>query len=104
MSITGRRDLGSPAINESPTTLKSFDGRGFQPYGILNDLPIELEGKIVVIEVESIDAQLDYNLLLGQSWTHAIPSMISSFFQMLMFPHTRKITKIDQLSLLNFKP
>jgi len=36
--------LGSPTINKSYTTLKSFDGRVFRPYGILNDLLIKLEG------------------------------------------------------------
>jgi len=67
MSISFWRALGSPTINQSPTTLKSFDGRGFRPYGILNELPIELEGKMITIEVEVVDAQLDYNLFLGRS-------------------------------------
>ena len=39
------RAIGSPEINRSPTTLKAFDGRGFQPYGLLPALQIELEGK-----------------------------------------------------------
>lgn len=65
MSIACWRYLGSPTINQSPMTLKSFDERGFRPYGIFNDLPIELEGKMVAVEVEVVDAQLDYILLLG---------------------------------------
>ena len=51
----------------SPTILKAFDGRGFHPYGILQDLPIEVEGKTVNLDVEVVDAPLDYNLLLGRS-------------------------------------
>lgn len=65
MSIACWKALGSPNINQYPTSLKAFDGRGFHPYRILNHLPIELEGKTVTIEVEFIDFQLDYNLLLS---------------------------------------
>ena len=96
--------LGSPTINQSPTTLKAFDGRGFHPYGILNDLPIELEGKTVAIEVEVVDAQLDYNLLLGRSWTYAMSAVVSSYFRMIMFPHKGKIVKVDQLSYYTSDP
>lgn len=67
MSIACWKALGSPTINQSPTTLKAFDGRGFHPFGILNHLPIGIEGKTVIVEVEVVDAELDYNILLGQS-------------------------------------
>ena len=33
MSLSCWRAIGSPEINRSPTTLKAFDGRSFQPYG-----------------------------------------------------------------------
>lgn len=56
MSISCWKYLGSPTIHQSPTTLKTFDGRCFHPYGIPNDLPIELEGKMVTIEVEVVNA------------------------------------------------
>jgi len=46
-------------------TLEAFDGRVSHPYGILTNLPITLEGKTVNLEVEVIDANLNYNLLLG---------------------------------------
>ena len=67
MSIACWKVLGSPTINQSPTTLKPFDGRGFRLYGLLNDLPIELEGKTVAIDVEVVNSQLDYDLLLSHS-------------------------------------
>jgi len=35
MSIQCWRSLGSPSLNQSPTILKAFDGRGFHPFGIL---------------------------------------------------------------------
>ena len=53
----------------SNTLLNAFDGRSFHPHGILPDLEIKLAGKAVSNEVEVIDAPLDYNLLLGRSWT-----------------------------------
>lgn len=58
MSISYWKALSSPTINKSPTTLKAFNGRGFYLYGLLNDFPIKLEGKIVAIDVEVVDAQL----------------------------------------------
>ena len=65
MSLNCWKSLGSLTINQYPTILKAFYGRGFHPYGILQDLPIEVEGKIVNLDVEVVDAPLDYNLLLG---------------------------------------
>jgi len=35
MLIQCWRSLGSPTLNQSPTILKAFDGRGFHPFGIL---------------------------------------------------------------------
>ena len=65
MLIQCWRSLGSPSLNQSPTILKAFDGRGFRPFGILQDLRIEVEGKTVSLDVEVVDAPLDYNLLFG---------------------------------------
>lgn len=93
MSIAYWKDLVSTTINQSPTTLKAFDGRGFRPYGILNDFPIELEGKTIAIEVEVVDPQLDYNLFLGRIWTYVMSTMISTLFRMIQFPHKEKLSK-----------
>jgi hypothetical protein len=82
---------------KSPTTLKAFDGRDFKLYGILNLLVVEIGGKYVLVEVEVVDAPLDYNLLLGCSWFYAIYVVSSSVFCMLQFPHQGKIVTIDQL-------
>lgn len=43
----------------------SFRWERFPMYGILNSLPIELEGKTINLEVEVVEANLNYNLLLG---------------------------------------
>jgi len=60
-----------------------------------------LEGKTVEIEVEVIDVNLNYNLLLGRSWTHAMFCVVSSLFLVLRFPHEGKIVTIDQLSFFS---
>ena len=48
--------------------LTDFDGRSFQPHGILPSLKFQLGGKTIAIEVEVVDAPLDYNILLGRNW------------------------------------
>jgi hypothetical protein len=97
MSLNYWKDIGS-SINQSPNTLKSFDDRGFKPFGVLNALPIELEGKIVTVELEFVDAPLDYNLLLGRSWIYTMFVAVSTLFRVLRFPHQEKIVMVDQLA------
>jgi hypothetical protein len=89
--------IGSPSLNQSPTTLKDFDGRDFKPYGILNLLVVEIGGKPILVEVEVVDVPLDYNLLLGCSWFYTMTIVSSSVFHLLQFPHQGKIVTIDQL-------
>ena len=67
MSYSCWKDLGSPTLTASQTILKEFDGHLFTPHGILAAFPIELEGKTIIVEVEVVNAPLDYNLLLGRS-------------------------------------
>jgi hypothetical protein len=59
---------------------------------------VQLGGKIVCVEVEVVDASLDYNLLLGRSWTYAMQVVVATVFQVLLFPHEGRIVTIDQLS------
>ena len=72
MSIACWKAIGSPTLSQSPTTLEAFDERESCPYGILQRLPITLEGKTVKVEVEVVDTNLTYNLLFGQRWTYAM--------------------------------
>ena len=79
MSMSCWKALRSPELVPSNTLLTTFDIRSFSPHGILPTFKIKLEGKLVSVEVEVIDAPLDYNFLLGRSWTYAmrvIPSFI----------------------------
>ena len=101
MSLPCWKDIGSPKLDQSPTMLKAYDGRYFTHYGILCNLPIELGSKTMNVEVEFINAPLDYNLLLGRSWFYAMTIVASSVFQLLSFPHNRKIVTINQLDYYN---
>lgn len=76
--------------------LKAFDGHTFEPYGILTIFFIELAGKTVLVDVEVLDAPLEYNLLLGNSWFYWMKAILSSIFQVLHFPHQGNIVMIDQ--------
>jgi len=77
--------------------LEAFDGYDSQPFGVLPNLAINLEGKKMQVEVEIFDANLNYNLLLGGSWTHAMHAVASSLFHVICFPHREKIFIVNQL-------
>jgi hypothetical protein len=101
ISISCWKFFSSPSLNQSPNTLKSFEGRGLKPFGVLNALPIELEGKIVIVEVEVVNAPLNYNLLLGCICIYSMSTMVSTLFHVLHFPHQGKIVTVDQLAYFN---
>jgi len=86
MSIICWKAIGSPTLTESPNTLKAFDGRIFIPLGILKSLPISLEGKFVEVNVEIVDASLDFNILLGCSWIYSMYAVVCSLFKVIKFP------------------
>ena len=87
MSLVCWNDLGSLALSKSSNMLNAFDGHSFHPHGILPTFPVQLGGKMVEVEVEVVDAPLDYNLLLGHNWDYVMVVVISSVFHMLCFPH-----------------
>ena len=99
LSLSYWKAIGSPELVTSPMTLKSFDGRGFQPHGLIPSLPVELGGKSVSIQVEVVDAPLDYNLLLGRNWFYGMTALASTVFQTVQFWHLGRIVTIDQLNL-----
>ena len=75
MSLYFWKALGYPELVPSNTLLTAFDGISFHPHGILPAFEVKLAGKAVSIEVEVIDAPLDYNLLLARSWTYAMSTI-----------------------------
>ena len=49
LSLPCWKAIDSPELVKSPTTLKSFDGRGFQPYCLMPTLSVQLGGKKISI-------------------------------------------------------
>ena len=95
MSLTYWKGLGSPKLIKFSTMLIDFDGRSFRLHIILPSLKVHLGGKTVMIEVEVVDAPLDYNLLLGKNWMYSIKAISSSLFHVVCFPFNRNIVTID---------
>jgi hypothetical protein len=56
------------------------------------------------VEVEVVDASLDYNLLLGRSWTYDMQAVVATIFWVLLFPHEGQTVTIDQLSFSHPDP
>ena len=69
----------------------------FQPPGLISALAIKLGGKTISIQVEVVDAPLDYNLLLGINWFYAMTSVASIVFRTFQFMHLMIIVTIDPL-------
>ena len=80
ISLTCWKALGSPTLVPSGGMLKALDAHTFKPHKIILAFPITLKGKTVEIEIEVIDAPVDYNLLLGRSWTNAMLAVVSIVF------------------------
>jgi hypothetical protein len=96
--------IGQPVLSPSPTLLTYFDGLSFRTHGIIPSFPIQLGGKTVCVEVEVVDAPLNYNLLLKRIWTYAMHVVVATVFQVLLFPHKGRILTIDQLSSSRLDP
>ena len=57
-----------------------------------------LARKTVLIDIEVVNAQLDYTLLLGRIYMYTMRFVASIVFRLMMFPHKGKIVMIDQLT------
>jgi hypothetical protein len=104
MSKTVWKKLGSPELTPSAITLRAYDGRPSSPEGLLQNVPVELGGKTILIDIEVIDVTLDYNILFGRSYMYAMKAVASSVFRTIMFPHNGKIVTLDQLSYYEPNP
>ena len=89
------KKLGSPILQPSSTTLWAYDGHPTNAQGILPHFPITLAEKIVLIDIKVVNAQLDYNLLLGRSYMYATRAIASTIFHLKMFPHEWNIVTVD---------
>jgi hypothetical protein len=80
MSKSVWQKLGSLELIPSAITLRAYDGRPSSPEGLFQNVPVELGGKTVLIDIEVIDAPLDYNILFGHSYMYAMKAVASSIF------------------------
>jgi hypothetical protein len=104
MSLACWKAIGQLGLSLSPTFLTSFDSWSFRPHGIIPSFPMYLGGKTVCTEVELVNAPLNYNLLLGRSWTYAMDAVVATVFRLLLFPHEGRIVTIDQFSFFHPDP
>jgi hypothetical protein len=80
MSKSVWKKLGSHELLPSTITLRAYDGRPSSPEGLFQNVPVELMGKTVLIDIEVIDAQLDYNILFGCTYIYSMKAVTSSVF------------------------
>lgn len=98
MSFSCWKAIGSPKLTPSPTLLNAFNGRSFQPHGMIISCSVTLGGRSICVEVEVVDAPLDYNLLSGRSWTYTTTIVVSTIFWIICFPHEEIFVTIDQVA------
>ena len=85
-----------PATNQ----ILAFNRRPTAPLGILTQFPINLEGKMVCINVMEVQGPLYFNLLLGRDYVYAMKVVVYKLFRVMNFHHDGNIVNIDQLSFL----
>jgi hypothetical protein len=104
MSLACWNAISQPIFSSSPTLLTYFDGCSFRPHGIIPSLPVQLGGNTVCALVEVVDAPINYNLMLGRSFTYYMHAVVSIVFRVFLFPHEVQIVSIDQLSFSHPDP
>jgi len=62
------KNLGSPELKPYDITLRAYDRHPSAPVGLYPSVLVKLARKLVLIDIEVLDAQLDYNILLGRSY------------------------------------
>jgi len=90
--------LGSYEIKPSDIILRGYDECPSSPIGLYPSMPVKLVGKDVLIDIEVLDAQLDYNILLGLSNMYEMLTITSFVFIIMMFPHDGKIITMNKLT------
>jgi hypothetical protein len=80
MSKVVWKNIGSPKLVPSSITLRAYDGRPSSPENLFQNVPVELGGKTILIDIEVIDAPLDYNIFFGHSYMYAMKVVASSVF------------------------
>jgi len=98
MSIVIWKQLKSPKLSPSTITLRAWDKNSSQPLSMYHNYLLTLTGKTIHVNIEVIDAPLDYNILLGCTYTYDMLAIASAIFRKMCFPHEWKIVTTDQLN------
>lgn len=61
--------MGSTTLSLPSNSPKEFNGHTLIPNRYLASDPINLSGKTVTVDIDVVDRHLNYNMLLGHSWT-----------------------------------
>lgn len=84
-------------------TLWEYDVFHSQPKGILHNVSLEIPNNTIIIDIKVVDAQLNYNILLGHSYMYAMKEIASTIFHLMMFSYEGKIVMIEQLMYYDTK-
>ena len=85
-------------LKPSDITLRAYNGHPSAPVNIYKNVPVCFPRKMVLIGIDVLDSQLDYNILLGRSYMYTMSVITYSIFQIMMFPHEDHIIIVDQLT------
>jgi hypothetical protein len=80
MSKSVWKKLGFPELIPFSITLRAYDGQPYSSEGLFQNVPVELRGKTILIDIEVINAPLDYNILFSHSYMYAMKVIASSVF------------------------
>lgn len=69
------KQLISPELVPSSITIQAYDDLPSQLEGLYQNIPIELGGKSIIIDIEFIDSPLYYNILLGCSYMYSMKAV-----------------------------
>jgi hypothetical protein len=81
MSLACWNVVGQPILSLSPILLTSFNGHSFRQHGINPSFLMELGGKTMCVEFELVNAPLNYNIMLGRSWTYSMHAVVGTDFR-----------------------
>ena len=78
MATSFWKHLVSPDLSPSTITLREWDGHPSHPLGMYCNFPVIVVGKTIYIDIEVINAPLDYNIIFGHRYTYEISNVPSS--------------------------
>ena len=79
--------MGSPSLVSTASQLLAFDRRTCISLGILSQTPINLGGKIVLVDFMVTEDPLDFNMLLGRDYVYPMQVVVSTLFRVMYFNH-----------------